>query len=132
MLAEANVPPDESLEYFGDEGDRLQMMLNFPVNQRLFYALATGDLEPLIRALEDTRRRPLNAQWVQFLRSHDELDLGRLTHDQRQKVFDAFGPDKRCSCTIEVSGGGWRRCWGTIGGGSSSRSACSFRCPAHQ
>ena len=43
MLAEANVPPDESLEYFGDEGDRLQMMLNFPVNQRLFYALATGD-----------------------------------------------------------------------------------------
>jgi maltose alpha-D-glucosyltransferase/alpha-amylase len=95
MLAEANVPPDESLEYFGAEGDRLQMMLNFPVNQRLFYALATGDIDPLIRALEDTRRRPTNAQWVQFLRSHDELDLGRLTDDQRQKVFDAFGPEKR-------------------------------------
>ena len=42
LLAEANVPPDESLEYFGELGDRLQMMLNFPVNQRLFYALATG------------------------------------------------------------------------------------------
>ena len=95
MLAEANVPPDESLHYFGDEGDRLQMMLNFPVNQRLFYALATGDLDPLISALEDTRRRPRNAQWVQFLRSHDELDLGRLTPEQRQKVFDAFGPEKR-------------------------------------
>ena len=61
MLAEANVPPDESLQYFGDEGDRLQMMLNFPVKQRLFYALATGDLDPLIHALEDTRRRPRNA-----------------------------------------------------------------------
>jgi maltose alpha-D-glucosyltransferase / alpha-amylase len=61
MLAEANVPPDESLQYFGDEGDRLQMMLNFPVNQRLFYALATGDLDPLIKALEDTRRRLRNA-----------------------------------------------------------------------
>jgi maltose alpha-D-glucosyltransferase / alpha-amylase len=95
MLAEANVPPDESLEYFGAEGDRLQMMLNFPVNQRLFYALATADLGPLVRALEDTRRRPANAQWVQFLRSHDELDLGRLTEEQRQKVFDAFGPAKR-------------------------------------
>ena len=94
MLAEANVPPDESLEYFGAEGDRLQMMLNFPVNQRLFYALATGDLDPLIRALEDTRRRPPNAQWVQFLRSHDELDLGRLSSDQREKVFEAFGPEK--------------------------------------
>jgi maltose alpha-D-glucosyltransferase/alpha-amylase len=95
LLAEANVPPDESLKYFGDEGDHLQMMLNFPVNQRLFYALATQDLGPLTQALEDTRRRPRNAQWVQFLRSHDELDLGRLTIEQRQKVFEAFGPSKR-------------------------------------
>jgi maltose alpha-D-glucosyltransferase / alpha-amylase len=95
MLGEANVPPDESLDYFGAEGDRLQMMLNFPVNQRLFYALATADIGPLIGAIEDTRRRPPNAQWVQFLRSHDELDLGRLTAEQRQKVFDAFGAEKR-------------------------------------
>jgi maltose alpha-D-glucosyltransferase / alpha-amylase len=95
LLAEANVPPDESMNYFGDEGDHLQMMLNFPVNQRLFYALATGDLDPLIWALEQTRKRPRNAQWVQFLRSHDELDLGRLEPDQRRKVFAAFGPQKR-------------------------------------
>ena len=54
MLAEANVPPDESMKYFGDEGERIQMMLNFPVNQRLFYALATADLDPLIWALEQT------------------------------------------------------------------------------
>ena len=94
LLAEANVPPDESLEYFGDLGDRLQMMLNFPVNQRLYYALATGDLKPLIKALEATKERPQAAQWVHFLRSHDELDLGRLTHTQREKVFAAFGPTK--------------------------------------
>jgi maltose alpha-D-glucosyltransferase / alpha-amylase len=95
LLAEANVPPDESMNYFGEDGERLQMMLNFPVNQRLFYAMATGDLDPLIGALEQTRKRPVNAQWVQFLRSHDELDLGRLTPEQRQKVFEAFGPTKR-------------------------------------
>jgi maltose alpha-D-glucosyltransferase/alpha-amylase len=71
------------------------MMLNFPVNQRLFYAMATEDLDPLVTALEQTARRPAHAQWVQFLRSHDELDLGRLTPEQRQKVFDAFGPEKR-------------------------------------
>ena len=94
LLAEANVPPGESLEYFGDLGDRLQMMLNFPVNQRLFYALATGDIRPLVKALEATYERPQAAQWVNFLRSHDELDLGRLTEAQRQKVFDAMGPDK--------------------------------------
>ena len=94
LLAEANVPPDESLEYFGELGDRLQMMLNFPVNQRVFYAMATGDVRPLVRALEATYHRPPAAQWVNFLRSHDELDLGRLTDAQRQRVFDAFGPGK--------------------------------------
>jgi maltose alpha-D-glucosyltransferase/alpha-amylase len=95
LLAEANVPPDESMKYFGEEGERLQMMLNFPVNQRLFYALATADVDPLVWALEQTWKRPRNAQWVQFLRSHDELDLGRLTDEQREKVFAAFGPQKR-------------------------------------
>jgi maltose alpha-D-glucosyltransferase / alpha-amylase len=94
LLAEANVPPDESLEYFGELGDRLQMMLNFPVNQRLFYAMATGDIKPLVDALESTYERPHAAQWVNFLRSHDELDLGRLSDAQRQRVFEAFGPDK--------------------------------------
>jgi maltose alpha-D-glucosyltransferase/alpha-amylase len=95
MLAEANVPPDESMNYFGEEGERIQMMLNFPVNQRLFYAMATADVDPLVWALEQTAKRPPNAQWVQFLRSHDELDLGRLTDEQRQKVFDAFAPQER-------------------------------------
>jgi maltose alpha-D-glucosyltransferase/alpha-amylase len=105
LLAEANVPPDEAMQYFGADGDRLQMMLNFPVNQRLFYALATADIAPLVQALEDTRRRPRNAQWVQFLRSHDELDLGRLTPEQRQKVFGAFGPHPR----MQLYGRGIRR-----------------------
>jgi len=95
LLGEANVPPEESLNYFGEDGERMQMMLNFPVNQRLFYALATGDIDPLVWALEQTARRPEHAQWVQFLRSHDELDLGRLTGEQREKVFEAFAPTAR-------------------------------------
>jgi maltose alpha-D-glucosyltransferase / alpha-amylase len=94
LLAEANVPPDENTRYFGEEGDRLQMMLNFPVNQRLWYALASADIEPLTWAIEQTRKAPPQAQFVQFLRSHDECDLGRLTEAQRQKVFEVCGPDK--------------------------------------
>jgi maltose alpha-D-glucosyltransferase/alpha-amylase len=94
LLAEANVPPDESNDYFGELGDRLQLMLNFPVNQRLFYALAAADTRPLAWALTETSKRPHTAQWVHFLRSHDELDLGRLTEEQRAKVFAAFGPRK--------------------------------------
>ncbi len=94
LLAEANVPPGESMQYFGDEGDHLQMMLNFPVNQRVFYALASGDVKPLRRAIRETMDNiPRDAQWVNFLRSHDELDLGRLSDAQRARVFQAFAPD---------------------------------------
>ena len=35
--------PDTDMKYFGDSGERLQMMFNFDVNQHLFYALASGD-----------------------------------------------------------------------------------------
>ncbi|HSL23537.1 MAG TPA: alpha-amylase family protein [Vicinamibacterales bacterium] len=94
LLAEANVVPEERVNYFGESGDRLQMMLNFPVNQRLWYALATGDATPLREALEQTRDIPRTAQWVQFLRSHDECDLGRLSEEQRQRVFAACAPEK--------------------------------------
>ncbi|HTI85161.1 MAG TPA: alpha-amylase family glycosyl hydrolase, partial [Alphaproteobacteria bacterium] len=92
ILAEANVLPEDDLKYFGRAGDRMHMMFNFQVNQNLFYALATADTGPLIEALEATRTRRETAQWGIFLRNHDELDLGRLTDTQRQRVFAAFGP----------------------------------------
>jgi len=94
ILAEANVEPKTDMEYFGDDGDRMQMMFNFHVNQNLFYALASGDARTLAAALKETKPRPATAQWGLFLRNHDELDLGRLTEAQRKTVFEKFGPDK--------------------------------------
>ena len=94
ILAEANVLPGTDMQYFGASGDRLQMMFNFQVNQHLFYALAACDARPLAQSLRATRNRPATAQWGQFLRNHDELDLGRLKPAQRKAVFDAFGPDR--------------------------------------
>jgi maltose alpha-D-glucosyltransferase/alpha-amylase len=92
ILAEANVLPETNMEYFGSDGDRMHMMFNFQVNQYLFYALATADTRPLVKAMQATKPRPATAQWGLFLRNHDELDLGRLDDSQRQKVFAAFGP----------------------------------------
>src|SRR5437868_12746002 len=94
ILGEANVLPKTDMEYFGEAGERLQMMFNFQVNQYLFYALATADSRPLIQALEKTKPRPASSQWGIFLRNHDELDLGRHTPAQRQRVLDALAPDK--------------------------------------
>ena len=81
------------MNYFGVSGECLQMIFNFEVNQHLFYALATGDTRPLVKALKATKPRPATAQWAHFLRNNDELDLGRLTKKQRQAVFAAFGPE---------------------------------------
>jgi maltose alpha-D-glucosyltransferase/alpha-amylase len=94
VLAEANVLPKTDMEYFGTSGERMQMMFNFEVNQHMFYALATSDARPLIKALKATKISEATAQWGQFLRNHDELDLGRLTHGQRQAVFAVFAPNK--------------------------------------
>jgi maltose alpha-D-glucosyltransferase/alpha-amylase len=122
LLGEANVPPEDAIDYFGDEGDRLQMMLNFPVNQRLWYALATGDVDPLRWAITETRSVPRQAQYVQFLRSHDECDLGRLTDEQRQKVFAACGPEP----SMQLYGRGIRRRMAPMLGGDRRRIELAF------
>jgi maltose alpha-D-glucosyltransferase/alpha-amylase len=105
ILAEANVLPDIDMEYFGNAGERLQMMINFDVNQHLFLALAEGDSRPLVKAMPVTKRRPTTAQWGQFLRNHDELDLGRLKTQERECVFAAFGPEP----DMQLYGRGIRR-----------------------
>jgi maltose alpha-D-glucosyltransferase/alpha-amylase len=94
MLGEANVLPKDSIKYFGKQGEGIHVMFNFYVNQRLFYALACADVKPLVEALEKTRVEAPGAQWAHFLRNHDELDIDRLDEDQKQKVFERFGPEK--------------------------------------
>lgn len=93
LLGEANVLPDETKSYFGEASDGIHMMFNFYVNQYSFYTLATADTKPLIEALEATRIEGGINQWAQFLRNHDELDLGRLSDEERAKVFEKFGPE---------------------------------------
>jgi maltose alpha-D-glucosyltransferase/alpha-amylase len=92
MLAEANITMDEVDEYFGD-GDRLHVIFNFMLNQHTFLALARKDAEPIRRVMAKTPPLPPTAQWATFLRNHDELDLGRLTDEERQEVFGVFGPE---------------------------------------
>ena len=117
LLAEANILPDVARKYFGDSGDRLHMIFNFPVNQALFYALASGDSLPLRKKLELSQDIPATAQWANFLRNHDELDIGRLPEKQKQAVFAAFGPDQ----DMQIYGRGIRRRLAPMLGGDRRR-----------
>src|SRR5690606_31878354 len=94
LLGEANVEPKENIKYFGTSENGVHMMFNFFVNQHLFYALATADLRSLSEALEATRLPSPTMQWANFLRNHDELDLGRLGKEQLEKVLERFAPDE--------------------------------------
>ncbi len=93
MLAEANIEMDKVDDYVGN-GDKLQMMFHFMLNQNLFLALAKESAEPLITGLNAPPEVPDTVQWVNFLRVHDELDLGRLGKKDQQFVFDKFAPDE--------------------------------------
>ncbi|MCA9116888.1 MAG: alpha-glucosidase C-terminal domain-containing protein [Planctomycetaceae bacterium] len=92
LLAEANVPLEKVPDYFGD-GDRLHMLFNFLLNQQMFLALAQQRAKPIYEALRDSPPSSEVNQFANFLRNHDELDLGRLTDEQREFVFQQFAPD---------------------------------------
>jgi maltose alpha-D-glucosyltransferase/alpha-amylase len=97
LLAEANVPPDELGAYVADVGgsaNRIHMLFDFLVNDGMILALARASAEPLLGALGRSPRLPPGAQWATFLRNHDEVDLSRLTAEQRQDVFAAFAPEQ--------------------------------------
>jgi trehalose synthase len=106
LLGEVNLPPKQQRDFFGDEdGDELNLVFNFTVMQRIYLAMARQDATPVERALADLPPVPFDSQWATFLRNHDELTLDQLTDDERQEVFDAFGPDPG----MQLYGRGLRR-----------------------
>jgi maltose alpha-D-glucosyltransferase / alpha-amylase len=108
LLAEANVEPADLKHFFGDLGgssNRIHMLFDFMLNGRLMLALARRNPEGIIDALKDTPALPVGGQWATFLRNHDEVDLSRLTAEQRAEVFEQFGPDEN----MQLYGRGIRR-----------------------
>lgn len=105
LLGEVNLPPAAQRAYFGDQGDELHLVFNFHVNQHLWLALARQRAEPLRRALAELPAIPADCQWANFIRIHDELNVGRLDDAERREVFEAFGPEAR----TQIFGRGLRR-----------------------
>jgi trehalose synthase len=106
LMGEVNLPPEDQRAFFGDEdGDELHMVLSFTVNQAMYLAMARGQAEPLARALKALPAIPEDSQWANFVRNHDELTLDKLSEEERQEVFAAFGPDPE----LQLYGRGLRR-----------------------
>jgi maltose alpha-D-glucosyltransferase / alpha-amylase len=93
LIGEADVPLAQIADFFGN-GDQLNLIFNFLLSNDLFLALATERAEPIVRCLEELPAVPQSAEWLNFLRNLDELDLERLTSDEREMVYQAFAPDE--------------------------------------
>ena len=101
LLAEANMWPDEVVDYLGD-GDECHMAFHFPLMPRMFMATRMEDRFPIIDILQDTPEIPENAQWATFLRNHDELTLEMVTDEERDYMWRIYAEDKRARINLGI------------------------------
>jgi maltose alpha-D-glucosyltransferase/alpha-amylase len=118
LLAETDVEPEQLRHYFGGgDGDEMNVLFNFQLDNYLFLALAREEAEPLRWALRLLPPRPATGQWANFLRNLDELDLERLSEVERQEVYAAFAPKEE----MRIYGRGIRRRLAPMLGGDRRR-----------
>jgi trehalose synthase len=106
LLGEVNLPYKDTMAFYGQGvGDELTMCFDFVGMQAMFLSLARQSSGPLVKALQERPEPPRDGHWATFVRNHDELTLDKLPTDERQEVFDAFGPEK----AMQLYGRGLRR-----------------------
>ncbi len=101
LIAEANQWPDDLLPYFGD-GDEFHVCFHFPIMPRLYMALRRGDKTPIVDILNRTPAIPPGAQWMTFLRNHDELTLEMVTPEERQWMWKEYAPEPRMRLNLGI------------------------------
>ncbi|WP_165821142.1 alpha-amylase family glycosyl hydrolase [Nocardioides gansuensis] len=102
LMGEADVRPDGYADYFAAG---LDLLTDFWSNSHLWLALARQQAAPLAEALARQPDPPPSAAYARFLRNHDELDLERLSEEERAEVVAAFAPEPR----MQAYGRGIRR-----------------------
>ena len=123
LLGEVNLEYKDQKAFFGGpDGDGLNMQFDFIGMQNIYLAMARGDARPITKALRQRPNLDITSQWANFLRNHDELTLDKLSDDERQEVFDAFGPDP----DMQLFGRGLRRRLPPMLGGDERRMKMAY------
>ena len=116
LLGEADTVPSRVADFFG-AGDELNLSFNFLLDNFLFLAFARESAEPIRQVLNMLPAIPHEGHWANFLRNLDEVDLERLSDEQRQEVFKAFAPEP----DMRIFGRGIRRRLASMFGGDQQR-----------
>jgi len=103
-MGEVDLHPRHLGTYFGD-GDELNTLLNFILNNYLYLAFAQESAKPVLRGMRILPVPPRRCQWVNFLRNLDELNIQWLPEEDRHFVWDEYAPDP----DMRIYGRGIRR-----------------------
>jgi maltose alpha-D-glucosyltransferase / alpha-amylase len=101
LLAEANLWPEETAQYFG-QGDECHMAFHFPLMPRIYMALAQEDRHPITDIMRQTPEIPDSAQWAIFLRNHDEMTLAMVTGKERDYLWSFYAADPRARINLGI------------------------------
>ena len=105
LLAEANMWPEETQQYFGEKDgrtDECHMAFHFPLMPRMYMAVAQEDRFPITDIMRQTPDIPEDAQWAIFLRNHDELTLEMVTDSERDYLWNTYAADRRARINLGI------------------------------
>jgi maltose alpha-D-glucosyltransferase/alpha-amylase len=101
FLAEANMWPEDVIQYFGDD-DECHMAFHFPLMPRMYMSIAQEDRHPITDIMRQTPEISPNNQWAIFLRNHDELTLEMVTDKERDYLWQTYAFDKRMRINLGI------------------------------
>ena len=101
LLAEANQWPEDAAAYFG-EGDECHAAFHFPLMPRMCMAVHMEDCFPIPGILQQTPEIPETAQWMLFLRNHDELTLEMVTEEERSYMYRIYARDPQARINLGI------------------------------
>ncbi len=105
LLAEANMWPEDTQQYFGEQDgrtDECHMAFHFPLMPRMYMAVAQEDRFPITDIMRQTPDIPEDAQWAIFLRNHDELTLEMVTDSERDYLWNTYAADRRARINLGI------------------------------
>jgi maltose alpha-D-glucosyltransferase/alpha-amylase len=102
LLAEANMWPEDTQQYFGRDGDECHMAFHFPLMPRMYMAIAQEDRFPITDIMRQTPDIPEHCQWAIFLRNHDELTLEMVTDRERDYLWETYASDRKARINLGI------------------------------
>lgn len=93
LIIESYEKLDKVIDYFGTSNHRQsQLSYNFHLCTKIWVSLVKQDVNFLWQELVETNQIPTHAEWVNFLRNHDELSLAHLPNAIKNKVYSTLIP----------------------------------------